>query len=71
MAADIDQVEGEMIVIDPMVAKGIATQGCGWYQPPGGANASRFDRRRQDGPDIVRGLGDFMMEPFKGLVSLR
>jgi hypothetical protein len=62
VAADIQQVDGEMIVVDAVVAEGIAAELGGGHQQPVGRG--RFGALvGQDGEDVAAGIVQLFVEP--------
>src|SRR5262249_40995942 len=77
VAADIQQIEGEVLGVDPVVPEGIASQLSCRHVTPGGADVSVLDRFRQKGNDIAQGaveiVGELLLallERFEGLIAL-
>ena len=58
MAADVDQIDGQMIVIDPVILERIAAELRGGDEPPVGQDRAARPRLGQERAHVPGRLGD-------------
>ena len=67
MAADVQQVKGEMIVVEPVIAERVASQLGRGDEPPVGHDVSLFELVGQERLHVMGGLLHLVGQPVLAL----
>jgi len=74
VAADVEQVHGEVVVVDPAVAERVAPELGRGDEPPVGPDRSLLELLGQEREDVFGGLGDVLgqhlLAPLEGPIGL-